>query len=138
MTNASLFRHLRKSGFELVKNCGFQADWKKGDIVIRGPAESNVKDFNIGKLSGVLRKIDEANRIELQQKHTTRCPTHGELRPGQRVRTRHTFVDVPAGTVGTISEDYGSGFTVAWDRPGHAPLSDSFDKSAELQYLEIV
>lgn len=74
---------------------------------------------------------------------------------GTRVVSLVDFCDVPAGTQGVIDEDYGSGVMVAWDQPGHplppgycmhtgAPmiqtgiLRDGFDKSTELQFLDLV
>ncbi len=73
---------------------------------------------------------------------------------GRRVVSLRDFASVPAGTVGVIDEDYGTGVMVAWDLPD-APLPegyrvydgrarvvmgilrDGFDKSTELQFLEV-
>jgi hypothetical protein len=78
-----------------------------------------------------------------------------ELRVGMRVKSLVEFSGVPAGSQGVVDEDYGTGFMVAWDLPGH-PLPagyttyegvpviqsgitrDGFDKKTELQYLEAV
>ena len=74
---------------------------------------------------------------------------------GLRVRSRHDFVDAPQGTEGIIVEDYGTGFTVAWDLPNKrlpklppeeialmyavhpmCPLRDGFDKDSEADMLD--
>lgn len=76
---------------------------------------------------------------------------------GARVKTNRAWPGVPLGTEGLICEDYGSGVTVAWDKPEkpipdlppetigklwaiepQCPDRDGFDKSRELIYLDIV
>lgn len=78
-----------------------------------------------------------------------------QVRIGQRVRSLRPFSGIPIGTEGVIDEDYGTGVMVAWDLPtrplpqgyrAHAGestirtgiLRDGFDKTSELQFLEIV
>lgn len=80
------------------------------------------------------------------------------MKLGNRVRSRIDFNNVPAGTEGIICEDYGTGVTVAWDLPDRpipndwslkdiatafavepkCPLRDGFDKSSELNHLEVI
>lgn len=75
---------------------------------------------------------------------------------GKRVISNIDFIDVPSGTIGYIIEDYGSGFTIAWDLPDKpfpynfpieeiknmwaanpiCPLKDGFDKETESQFLD--
>ncbi len=84
--------------------------------------------------------------------------TEYEVEIGQPVRASQGFMNVPEGTEGVIIEDYGSGVTVGWNRPGRrypfhlqpnevaqlpavdpkCPLRDGFDKETELKYLEVV
>lgn len=81
-----------------------------------------------------------------------------EITLGRRVRTNQAFSGVSEGTEGIICEDYGTGITIAWDKPDRplpegltpkqiaemyqidpeCPLKDGFDKETELQYLEAV
>lgn len=79
-----------------------------------------------------------------------------EAKVGQKVKSNRAFVDVPKGTQGIIDEDYGTGVMVAWDLPDRplprgytqydgkpqaapgTPLRDGFDKTKELQYLDLV
>lgn len=60
--------------------------------------------------------------------------THGEAKLGRSVRSRRSFIDVPAGTTGRIEDDYGAGFFVRWDNG----VRDAFDKNRELVWLEAV
>ena len=72
---------------------------------------------------------------------------------GNRVKCNRPFSGIPKGTEGVIDEDYGSGFTVAWDlkdyplpagykrydgRPAVMSriLRDGFDKETELDSLD--
>lgn len=59
----------------------------------------------------------------------------GDYRLGMMVRTTREFYQLPLGEIGTIVEDYGTGFMVQWKNHG---FTDGFDKETELQYLEIV
>jgi len=79
-----------------------------------------------------------------------------EIRIGLRVRSLVDFSRVPKGTEGVIDQDYGTGIMVAWDLPdrplpeGYSAyngskwtiekgiLRHSFNKEAELKYLEAV
>ena len=76
---------------------------------------------------------------------------------GTKVECIEDFPALPAGTVGYIVEDYGSGIMIAWDLPHRpypkdktpeevadmwaidaaCPIRDGFDKETELQYLKI-
>ncbi len=40
-----------------------------------------------------------------------------EATVGTRVKTLRSWASVPLGAEGVIDEDYGTGITVAWDRP---------------------
>jgi len=60
---------------------------------------------------------------------------------GDKVKNLVEFVSVPVGTIGTVVEDYGSGFTIEWDFDYKQlkllrPLRDGFNKEAELDLLE--
>lgn len=54
---------------------------------------------------------------------------------GSRVRVLRDFYELPKGTIGTITEDYETGFMVEWDDLG---FRDGFDKEKELQWLELI
>lgn len=59
---------------------------------------------------------------------------------GAHVKTNVEFSGVPAGTVGVIIEDYGTGVMVQWalqSQPAGWPLRDGFDKKTELQFLDL-
>ena len=62
-----------------------------------------------------------------------------QARVGAQVRTNRAFSGVPLGTIGIITEDYGSGVMVEWinlDGEGWEPLRDGFNKETELKYLD--
>ena len=81
-----------------------------------------------------------------------------KVKLGTKVKTLVDWSGVPKGSVGYIVEDYGTGFTVAWDLDEKpyphelsfeevakmyavnykCPLRDGFDKDKEMQYLEVV
>lgn len=138
MTNAQIFNKLKSEGFTLTSISGPYGIWMKDGFVTKGPSRSNDNHGDSAWLHKCLRTIEAARIAELAAKPRERKITRGEIRVGARVRSRRAFVDVAAGTLGTITDDYGSGFTILWDRPGLSPLSDFFDKSTELHYLELV
>jgi len=64
-----------------------------------------------------------------------------DAKVGTKVRSNVAFSGVPKGTKGTIVEDYGSGVMVEWDHDqteGWEPLRDGFNKSRELEYLDLL
>lgn len=62
-----------------------------------------------------------------------------EATVGRQVKSNVEFACVPAGTLGVITEDYGTGVMVEWKIPSNfKPLSDGFDKETELGYLDVV
>lgn len=102
--------------------------------------ETNIKPFNENIKEIRQRKVD-INAYKV----------------GVWIESLCNFSGVPAGTIGLIVEDYGSGVTVAWDLPHQpvprdltakqigalwaidhrCPLRDSFNKTDELCYLKI-
>jgi hypothetical protein len=77
-----------------------------------------------------------------------------DAKVGRFVKTNVDFATVPAGTIGLICEDYGSGVMIAWKYDGYVPdmstanlplihpdaprERDGFDKETEFRYLDPV
>ena len=112
------------------------------------------------KFSGILHLpgvYNRADRKTLEELISPRLNVQVRHEVGQWVQTLQEFSGVPKFTEGLIVEDYGSGVTVAWDRPGSKiptdltcaeisklpnrpgnPLRDGFDKKKELPLLAII
>ena len=57
------------------------------------------------------------------------------MQVGDKVRLLKDLFDIHIGMLGTITEDYGTGFMVKWDERSY---SDGFNKEDELHMLELV
>lgn len=87
-----------------------------------------------------------------------RTRSGGYIPMKNKVKSLEDFPGVPAGTLGYVIDDYGTGITVAWDLPDRpyphdlaepdianlpaihpkCPLRDGFDKKSELHLLEFL
>lgn len=115
------------------------AIFEKNGVRVTMPKNNNAfgsAPWHIAAMKTALRRAERGCEKQIPRRAFQAHLFARDVVLNQPVRTLCDFVDVPRGTYGTITGDYGTGFVVTWEFADGTRLDDSFDKQRELQFLK--